>query len=378
LRTKARHLFFQVENICVYSDQFYLIFIMQKVRIGVIGLGVISQAVHLPILSKFENAEIVAVSDVDAAKAKLVAEKYKVKKFFKDYRELLALPDLDAVIIATPTNMHRDIALDAIAAKKHVLVEKPLSRTAKEAKEILDALEKTDVKLMVGMNQRFRPDAMVMKSFLEGGEIGDIFFIKAGWLKKNPVDVQWKSRKTVSGGGVFLDLGIMVLDLGLWLMNFPKATSVSAVNFAKPEKQEKPKKSAKAAASAADSTSVEDFSSVLIRLENGLAMTVETSWNFEVDNDLLFCNAYGTDGFARVHPLRFNKKVHDSLVNVTPERIGSLEDIYKRSYQNELKHFLGAVSGLFPLTSTGREAYERMKIVDAIYKSSASGKEVRL
>lgn len=338
---------------------------MQKVRVGVIGLGNIAQVIHLPILSKFENAQIVALCDVEFQRAKLLGERYKVKRLFKDYNELLAMPDLDAVIIATPTNTHKEIAIASIKAHKHCLVEKPLARTAKEAKEILDAQSKSDVKMMVGMNQRFRPDAMVLKSFIENGEIGDVFFVKCGWLKKNPVDRQWKSQKSLSGGGVVLDLGIMVLDLALWILNFPEAHSVSAVNFERDARNE-------------NSAGVEDFSSVLVRLKTGQAITVDTGWNFEIDHDLLFCNVYGNAGFARVYPLRFHKKINDQLINVTPEKIGSIEDIYKRSYYNELRHFIDAVSGLYPLTSTAREAYERMKIVDAIYKSAKTGKEVLL
>jgi predicted dehydrogenase len=336
---------------------------MDKVKVGVIGLGNIAQVTHLPQLSKIENAELVAFCDMEFQRAKLLGERYKVKHVFKDYNELLAMPGLDAVVIATPTNTHKEIATAAIKSKKHCLVEKPLARTAKEAKEILDALNKSDVKMMVGMNQRFRPDAMVLKGFIENGEIGDVFFVKCGWLKKNPVDRQWKSQKSVSGGGVFLDLGIMVLDLAMWILNFPEPHSVSAVNFERDSRDE-------------SAAGVEDFSSVLVRLKSGQAITIDTGWNFEVDNDLLFCNVYGNEGFARVYPLKFHKKLQDQLVNVTPEKIGSLEDIYKRSYYNELRHFIDAVSGLYPISSTAKEAYERMNIVDAIYKSAKSGKEV--
>ncbi len=336
---------------------------MEKIKVGVIGLGNIAQVIHLPILSKLENAQIVALCDTEFQRAKLLGERYKVKNVFKNYQDLLAMNEVDAVVIATPTNTHKEIAIAAVKAKKHCLVEKPLARTAKEAKEILDVVNKSDVKVMVGMNQRFRPDAMVLKSFIENGEIGDVFFVKCGWLKKNPVDRQWKTQKSVSGGGVFLDLGIMVLDLALWILNFPEAHSVSAVNFERDMRDE-------------NSADVEDFSSVLVRLKTGQAITIDTGWNFEVDHDLLFCNVYGNAGFARVYPLKFHKKMNDQLMNVTPERIGSLEDIYKRSYYNELRHFVDAVSGLYPLSSTAKDAYERMNIVDAIYKSAKLGKEV--
>jgi predicted dehydrogenase len=338
---------------------------MDKVKVGIIGLGNIAQVTHLPLLSKLPNAEIIGLCDSEFARAKALGERYKVKHVFRDYQDLLALGEMDAVIVATPTNTHKDIALASIKAKKHCLIEKPLARTAKEAKEILDAQTK-DVKMMVGMNQRFRPDAMVLKGFIQNQEVGDVFFVKCGWLKKNPVDMQWKAQKNLSGGGVFLDLGIMILDLALWLLNFPAAKSVSALNFERDPKETHL------------STNVEDFSSVLIRLKNGQAITIETGWNFEVDSDLLYCNVYGKDGFARMYPLKFHKKLNENLVNVTPEKIGSLEDIYKRSYYNELKHFVDAVAGLYPMTSTIKEAYDRMLIVDAIYKSAKQKKEVQV
>jgi len=333
---------------------------MDTVRVGIIGLGAISQLMHLPLLSKFDNVKLTAICDSDYNKARFLGEKYRVPNIFRDYQDLLALEEIDAVIIATPTNMHHDIAIAAIHAKKHCLVEKPLARTAEEAKSIVRELENTDVKLMVGMNQRFRPDAIVLKSFIHGGEIGDVFYIKAGWLQKHMTDSSWKMRKEISGGGVFLDLGVLLLDLSLWLLDFPKALSVSAMHF--------------------DNTKngVEDFSTVSIKLDTGMAMTIETGWNFDVDRDLLYCNVYGNEGLARVNPLKFNKKIQGNLVNVTPEKIGSHEDIFKRSYYNELKHFIGAVTGLTPLASTGKEAIEKMRIVDAIYESARLNREILL
>jgi Predicted dehydrogenases and related proteins len=121
---------------------------MEKIKVGVIGLGNIAQVIHLPILSKLENAQLVALCDMEFQRAKLLGERYKVKHVFKDYHDLLAMNEVDAVIIATPTNTHKEIATAAVKAKKHCLVEKPLARTAKEAKEILDVVNKSDVGIL--------------------------------------------------------------------------------------------------------------------------------------------------------------------------------------------------------------------------------------
>lgn len=333
---------------------------MDKIRIGVIGLGMISQVMHLPNLKKLDDVELVALCDSEFKKAQFLGQKYNVPFVYADYRELLNREDIDAVIIATPPHMHVEITIAALNAGKHCLVEKPLGRNAKEVQQILDALGDKDLKLMVGLNQRFRPDSIVLKSFISGGEIGDIFFIKAGWLQKQMAETGWRSSKTLSGGGVFLDLGLMILDLSLWLLDYPQVSSVLAINFDKSHNE------------------VEDFSTVVLQLETGQAITIESGWNFEVDKDLLYCNVYGNEGLARFNPLKFNKKIHGSLVNVTPEQIGTMEDIYKRSYYNEIKHFIGAVKKLYPLSASGNESLYRMKIVEAIYDSADRREEVKL
>ncbi len=333
---------------------------MDKVRIGIIGLGMISQLMHLPNLKKLKDVEIVAICDSEHKKAEYISKKYHIKHVYADYNDLLSRDDLDAVIIATPTHMHLEITIAAIQAGKHCLVEKPLARNAEEVQQILDVLDGHDLKLMVGLNQRFRPDAIVLKSFIAGGEIGDIFFIKSGWLQKQMAESGWRSSKVLSGGGVFLDLGLVLLDLSLWLLDYPKVTSVLAINFDKSR------------------SGVEDFSTAILQLDTGQAITIESGWNFEVDKDLLYCNVYGKEGLARFNPLKFNKKIHGSLVNVTPEQIGTMEDIYKRSYYNELNHFIGAIKGLYPLMASGHESLYRMQIVDAIYKSAELKEEIKL
>jgi predicted dehydrogenase len=333
---------------------------MEKIRFGVIGLGMISQLMHLPNLKKIQEIDLVAICDSEYKKAEFIARKYEVEHVYANYNDLLARPDIDAVIIATPTHMHLEITIAAIKAGKHCLVEKPLARNAEEVQQILDELDKTDLKLMVGLNQRFRPDAIVLKSFIAGGEIGDIFFIKSGWLQKQMADSNWRSSKALSGGGVFLDLGIMLLDLSLWLLDYPIVSSVLAINFDKSH------------------SGVEDFSTVVLQLETGQAITIESGWNFEVDKDLLYCNVYGKEGLARFNPLKFNKKIHGSLVNVTPEQIGTMEDITKRSYYNEIKHFVGAIKGHYPLMASGHESLYRMKLVEAIYNSAEIKQEVKL
>jgi predicted dehydrogenase len=334
--------------------------VKEKLRIGVIGLGAIAQVVHLPILARLREVEITALCDVEKSRAQYLADRYGVKRVYDDPKKMLESEELDAVDVCTPTNSHRDLALLAIESDTDVLVEKPIARNHSEAVEIAEAAKKKKRKVMVGMNNRFRPDSMVLKSFVENGELGKIFYVKTGWLRKQSVSSPWFLRKDQSGGGVFLDLGIAVMDLALWLIGYPEVKRVTASTYSLLTKN------------------IEDSCIGVVTMKDGAALVVEASWSLRTESDFFYCDLYGTDGSARVNPLRVNKQMHGSLVNVTPSRTETSSNLYKRSYETELKHFIGAIRGLHPVISTAEEAVKRMKVVDAIYKSAEEGREIVL
>jgi predicted dehydrogenase len=331
---------------------------MDKVRIGVIGLGWVAQVVHLPILSQLQDAEIVAVCDRDRSRAKLVGEKFGIRRTYMDADQMLANEGLNAVIVATSTDAHREATLTALKAGCDVLVEKPIARRYNEAVEMCEAARTAKRHLMVGMNHRFRPDTMLLKSFIEGKELGKLYYAKTAWLRRRSSDSSWATKKEKSGGGVFIDLGIVMLDLALWLMGYPEVRRVSAVNFHHKTKQ------------------VEDTSLVTIELKTGSLVNIEVSWSMIIDDDVYYYYLFGSEGTASLNPLRVNKELHGSLVNLAPAKMESPQHLFKRSYENELKHFLGAVRNIHPVISTGEEAVQRMKTVDAVYKSARTGKEV--
>jgi len=334
---------------------------MDKVPIGIIGLGGIAQTIHLPILTKLPEVEIVAVCDIDRQKAQSIARKYNIKRSYNDYETMLKDEEnLIGVDVCVSTNAHKEVAIAAFETKKHLLIEKPLARTQKEAIEIVASAKKHGRMLMVGMNNRFRPDSMILKSFIEEHELGKLYYAKAGWLKKLGVANPWLTRKEQSGGGVVLDLGIVMFDLTFWMMGYPEVDEVMAANYSHNTKE------------------VEDSSVMFIRMKNGSTITVESSWSFESDQDFFYCDVFGTDGSGSLNPFRILKKMHGNLVNVAPVSHDTPLSLYRKSYENELKHWIGSLRGLHPLASTGEEAVHRMKIVDAIYKSAKSGKSTRL
>ena len=332
---------------------------MEKARVGIVGLGSIAQTIHLPILSRFPDVEIVAVCDLDRAKAQFVADKFKVRRYYNNFEKMLSIEqDLDGIDICTPTVLHKEMAIAAFEEKNNVLVEKPLARTAKEAEEITLIAKKQHQSMMVGMNNRFRPDAMILKSFIEDKALGKIFYAKAGWFKKLSAESAWLTKKTESGGGVVLDLGIVMFDLAFWMMGYPEVKEVTATNYMHRIKD------------------VEDSSIVFLKMKNGSTLTIEASWSFESTSDFFYCDCFGTEGSGSLNPFRIIKRMHDNLVNVAPASMETPQSLYRKSYENELKHWIGSLRGLHPIISTGDEAVHRMKIVDLIYKSAKRGKAV--
>lgn len=332
---------------------------IEKARIGVIGLGGVAQLVHLPNLNKINNAEISAVAEVKQSRLNAVADKFGVKNRFKDYREMLEKADLDAVIISTPTSTHKDIALDCISAEKDILIEKPMARSYTEAKVIVDAARKNKVKLMVGMNLRFRPDTMLLRSLINSGEIGSPYYVRVSWIRRQSSSEKWFTKKEESGGGVIIDLGIHLIDLSFWLLGYPEVDSISTKNFYH------------------NTRSVEDTSISFIKCKNSSVISLESSWSLPVEKDYFNLSIYGTKGSYSSTPFRLYKKMEENYIDLTPSQSDNPAVLFKKSYMNELKSFIGAVKGLNPVFSPGEESMERMKIIEAMYKSASENVEVK-
>ena len=334
---------------------------MDKVKLALVGCGNVGQVVHLPVLEKMSDVQILAVVDPDKRKAQAVAQRANIPNVFTSLESLLSssvADEIHAIDMCTPTDTHRPLAIQAMQAGKDVLVEKPISRTAKEAKDMVDCAAKYDRKLMVGMNNRFRPDTMLLKTFIEKKELGKVFYIKSGWLKRQSDIKAWQQQQAKSGGGVILDLGVVMLDMAMWLLNYPKVLTVSAASYKQFTK------------------TVEDSAAIFARLEGDITFTTEISWTFQREGDFFYCNVFGDDGAAFINPLKVMKNVHGNLINLTPAKPQTPVALYKKSYENELRYFVNAVKGLVPLISTGEEAARRMTVVEAIYQSAAKKKEI--
>jgi predicted dehydrogenase len=334
----------------------------EKLRVGLLGVGAIAQVVHLPVLSQLENVELAAVCDVDKPRAKAIAARFGIPNVYGDDNQVFRSDDLDAIIICTPNHLHDAQAIAGLQAGKHVLVEKPLATTAEAAERVIRVAESSDRRLMIAMNNRYRPDTMALRPFAQGGELGEVFLTRGAWLnrKMRVVRPTWRHRRATSGGGAMMDLGVQSLDLCLWMQGFPEISSVFT-HMHLPGGME-----------------VEDTAGLLVRLKNGSAISLTVSWSLVAERDRHYLRMLGTRGSGAISPLAVYKEVESGqIIDVTPSVNLGRENLYTDSYRRELTHFVNAALGIEeePLP---REQIGIMRAVEACYRSHAEQREVRL
>ena len=333
----------------------------KTLKVGLIGVGAAAQVNHIPALMKIEGLELVALCDRDPEKAQRVAQKFGIPRAVGRTEDLLDDETLDAVDICTPNYLHAPMAVAALEAGKHVLCERPLARSSEEAAAMVKAAKKADRHLMCAVQHRFRPDAQLLRKFVDKGDLGDIFLAKAGWLRQKTEwdSDEWRRQKRESGGGVVLDLGFQMLDLSLWVLGSHKVTSVTA-SVHRTKKGD-----------------VEDSATAFFRLESGATLTLELSWGLLMEKDFAYLNLFGSGGAALLNPFRVHKGMHGTLVNVTPA-LETPKNQYKQSMEAQIEHFVDTLrTGKKPMGSAD-EVLAVMQLMDAVYKSAELGKEVKV
>ena len=333
----------------------------ENLRVGLLGLGAIAQVVHLPVLHSLEGVTLAGVCDVDRSKAAAIANRFGVPRVYQKDEDVFNDPEIDAVVICTPSYLHHTQAIAALQGGKHVLIEKPLGIRAADAAEVLKVAEKTGKTLMVAMNNRYRPDIQALKPFASGGELGNLFLVRGAWLnrKVRVVRPTWRHRKETAGGGAMMDLGVQTLDLAMWFLDFPKAKSVFAHMHP------------------GEGMEVEDTVAIIVRLENGAAVSLSLSWSLVAERDRHYMRLLGTRGSGSIQPLAVFKELEHGMLDVTPNVPPGRENMYTASYREELTDFVQTAMGNRPYAPPV-EQVQLMEIVAAAYRSAAESREIEL
>jgi predicted dehydrogenase len=324
----------------------------------VLGAGAIAQVVHLPLLSRMRGVEIAAVSDRDAHTAGTIAERYGSQAV--EAQRIWDDESIRAVVVCTPSHRHEENVRDALRAGKYVLCEKPLALTADGVRRVL-AESGAPGRLLVGMNQRYRPDARALRSFVVSGELGDVYYLRASWLNRTKPSGRLRSwrQSRAAGGGALMDLGIQMLDLAMWTLGYPNPLRVSAHVHRVGDAE------------------VEDAATLLLRLEGDRLINLEVTWALISRRDRQSLHVLGTAGSGTLQPLQVFRQMDTGLVDVAPALPPGQENPYTASYRHQLAHFIDIVRGEKEAESP-QEQVRLMRVMEAAYQSAEENREIDL
>ena len=194
----------------------------RTVNVGIIGCGGIANGKHMPALSKLNNVNLVAFCDIIVERAEQAAKEYGVEgaKVYKDYKELLKDETIEVVHVLTPNREHADITIDSLYAGKHVMCEKPMAKTAADARRMVAAAKETGKKLTIGYQHRHKAESDYIKEVIENGELGEIYYANCYAIRRRGTP-NWGVflDGEAQGGGPIIDIATHSLDLTLFLMN---------------------------------------------------------------------------------------------------------------------------------------------------------------
>ena len=352
---------------------------MKTLHIAIIGTGVIATTKHIPNLIKRDDVEITVLCDVDTEKAQKVKEEFSLNGavITPDWREAVRSKDVDVVHVCTPNPLHYEITMAAFENGKHVHCEKPIALNYRDAKTMADTAKASHLKFTTGTQWRYNPAPMRMKQMVKDGVFGDIFYIKSQQLRPRrlPAYGVYTSRE-LNGGGVLMDGGPHSIDLPMWLTDNYEVDSVRGVTFDKmknfPEGNDlgpwDPKH-----------FDVEDTAMAMITMKNGMLIYMETAWASNLIQPAMgvvaeICgNKAGADmvGPGFENHVRLTR-VENGKLTTTTEKID--EQVDMNAY--DINHWIDAIQNDGDPAVLPEQAVTVVRVVEAIYKSAATGESV--
>ena len=343
---------------------------MKTIRLGLLGTGFINEAYHMPALGEIENAKVVAIFGRSEARTSDFAKRWGIPKIYHGRGGLEAIckdPEIDIVDVGLPNSLHLDAATTAAENHKAVICEKPLGRTALEAREMVEAAQRYGVTSCYAENQVFMPKAVYAKKLIRQGTIGKITSVRAREAHSGP-HAKWFKQKSISGGGVLLDMGCHTIELARFLI------------------EEKPKEICGWTETFSRGVEVEDNCVVLVRYANGSMGQSENSWTAKGGLDVRF-EVFGTDGsifidLTRETGIRLFTKLKTSVVEKSDETSGwlfpSIREHETYGFVDEMKHFVSCVANGGKPSEAFEDGYVVNRLVDGAYESARSRKWVKV
>lgn len=347
----------------------------KTLKVGVIGVGGIAQ-VHFPGWHRSPHAELIALSDLDPKMLKQRGGEQKVDLLYEKPMDLIKNPDIDIVDICTPNAYHAPLTIAALEAGKHVICEKPLAPTPKAIQSMIAARNKSKKMLMTAQHFRFQSNSQGMKKVIDGGVLGSVYHARSWMLRRSGAPTRpGFVHKKQSGGGPCIDIGVHILDLTLWFLGHPRPAAVSGVTQNRLSKL--PGAFSDWGGPIPKSWDVEEFAAAMVRFNNGATLVLEVSWllHHKTTSEDMQMWLYGEQGGAHwpgneILTTNNKTKQHSNTQVLSNEGI--------EPHALECMAFAEAVAEGKPSPVPAEQSLDVITILDALYRSAAAGKEIRL
>ncbi len=355
----------------------------KRLRIGIIGCGGIANGKHMPSIKAVDRADMVAFCDLVRERAEKAAKEYGTPdaKVYTDYKEMLKDPTIDVVHVLTPNRSHAELTIDALHAGKHVMCEKPMAKTAADARRMVEAAKETGKKLTIGYQHRHKPESRFLKSVIERGDLGDIYYAKALAIRRRGTP-NWGVflNEYEQGGGPLIDIGTHSLDLTLYLMNNYKPRMVVGTKY---KKVEHPECGNPWGGWAEGANTLEDAAFGFIVMENGATITLDATWALNTiepipEGSVQLC---GSKAGAQIkNGLSINKAEFDRLIEVKPDMaaggVAFYDGVKETPGITEQRRWIDALENDTDPVVLPEQACVVSEILEAIYTSAKTGEPV--
>ena len=355
----------------------------KRLRIGIIGCGGIANGKHMPSIKAVDRADMVAFCDLIPERAEKAAKEYGTPdaKVYTDYQELLKDPTIDVVHVLTPNRSHAQLTIDALHAGKHVMCEKPMAKTAEDARRMVQAAKETGKKLTIGYQHRHKPESRFLKSVIERGDLGDIYYAKALAIRRRGTP-NWGvfHNEYEQGGGPLIDIGTHSLDLTLYLMNNYKPRMVVGTKY---KKVEHPECGNPWGGWPEGANTLEDAAFGFIVMEDGATITLDATWALNTiepiqEGSVQLC---GSKAGAQIkNGLSINKAEFDRLVEIKPDMaaggVAFYDGVKETPGITEQRRWMDAIENDTDPVVLPEQACVVSEILEAIYTSARTGEPV--
>lgn len=348
-------------------------------KIAVIGCGNIANNAHIPAYMKNPEAEIVYFCDILPERAETAVEKYGCGKAVVDYKEVLADPQVEAVSVCTPNNVHAQIAIDALRAGKNVLCEKPAARTYEEALEMQKVQHETGKVLNIGVVNRFNDSVNRIRDYINEGKLGEIYHVYISFRAHRSIPGLGGAftTKAIAGGGALIDWGVHFLDIVMYCCGDPKPLTVTGETFCKLGKDMENYVYTDMWAGPPKYDGVYDVDDSVAGLvrTTGPVLTINGAWAQNIGESEMFIDFIGTKAGIR---LQYGKEFtvytteNNALVSYTPEFT------MRNHFENEINAFVDCIKTGKKLPSHIDTAIITAQMMQALYDSAEQHREIVL